>query len=402
MLSLRTLALVVAGLVAIWLIVSVTAAGIFRTRSPDLALKLAPYDGGAKGAKAFWLLSRPDAAKGRIPAEARVLATEAVGREPTSVPAVRSLGLLASLANKPKEAERAFRYAEGLSRRDLSTQLWLIEWNVQQDDVPGALKHYDIALRTSPEASATLFPIMIAATAVPDVAVELRKLLLTRPAWGPMFVRDMVYGAKSPAVAASISRGLLDPTNPGERMLLSALMERLVQANSYNQAWQLYRSIRHPAGSGPLLRDGGFENDDPLPPFEWSMAQEPDLSSELRPRTDDSNKALYFTQTGGRTSIVTRQLLQLPPGSYVLSALVGDVQGDASRPPEIRVACVGGDAPLVVQRFPIVAGGERRLQAAFGVGGGCSAQWISVTVPGSLDAVESSGWIDDLSLRRAG
>lgn len=398
----RSLSVVAVGLVVLWLIVSVTAAGVFRTRSPDLVLKVAPYDGGARAIKAFALLSQPDVTKKPAAREARTLISEAIAKEPTSLPAVRSLGLLLSLNDKPGAAARVFHYAESLSRRDLATQLWLIEWNVRQDDVAGALKHYDIALRTSPETSRTLFPILIAATAFPDVAAEVRRMLLTRPSWGPMFVRDLVYGSKSPAVAASISRGLLNPANVGERPHLVALMERLVQARSYNQAWALYTSIRRSVAEESLVRDGSFEDDDTIPPFEWALAQEPDLSAELRPRIDDTNKALYFVQTGGRAGTVARQLLRLAPGRYTLSMLAGEVKGDTERPPQISLNCAGNDTALVAVRLPMAPSREQRQQMSFEVGRACHAQWIAVTVPGSLDTVESSGWIDDVSIRRVG
>ena len=56
---------------------------------------------------------------------------------------------LAIISTRPGQGEALFHFASSLSRRDVPTQLWLIEDAVRKNDIPGALSHYDAALRSS-------------------------------------------------------------------------------------------------------------------------------------------------------------------------------------------------------------------------------------------------------------
>src|SRR3546814_1290750 len=70
------------------------------------------------------------------------------------------------------KGERLLAYSQKLSRRDLRTQLMAIELAVAQGDISGALRHYDIALRTKKNAPELLFPVLT--SALPDPRSEER------------------------------------------------------------------------------------------------------------------------------------------------------------------------------------------------------------------------------------
>ncbi|MDT9096849.1 hypothetical protein RSW32_26335, partial [Escherichia coli] len=66
-------------------------------------------------------------------------------------------------------ARRLFAYGQRLSRRDNSTQLWAIEDAVARNDIPDVLRHYDVALRTSPNLADILYPVLASASADPAI-----------------------------------------------------------------------------------------------------------------------------------------------------------------------------------------------------------------------------------------
>ena len=147
-----------------WLLVVVSGANIVREVRPDLALGMMPFDARAKAKSAERLSASPRATPAQL-REARRLATEALDRDPTIASAWRTLGLVSTLRNRPGAAAGFFHTSERISRRDVPTQLWLIEEAVARNNIPAVLHHYDVALRTSRASHPLLLLILIAATA---------------------------------------------------------------------------------------------------------------------------------------------------------------------------------------------------------------------------------------------
>src|SRR3546814_9998889 len=63
-----------------------------------------------------------------------------------------------------------------------------IELAVARDDIPSALRHYDIALRTKKNAPDLLFPVLTSALTNPTIRTELVKTLGGRPKWSNDFI----------------------------------------------------------------------------------------------------------------------------------------------------------------------------------------------------------------------
>src|SRR4051812_41959266 len=161
-----------------------------------LASRLAPFDGRITANLAA-SLSMPN-----VPAAERrradELARKALRQDPTAVVAASMLGLNAQFRGDTAAARRLFGYAEGLSRRNLVTQLWGIEDAVGRNDIPAALRHYDIALRTSSRASEVLFPILASATSDHQIRRALTGTLTLRPLWANAFLDYLAANAPDP------------------------------------------------------------------------------------------------------------------------------------------------------------------------------------------------------------
>lgn len=105
-------------------------------------------------------------------------------------------------------ARRLFLHSERLSRRNLITQLWAIEDAVARDDVAGALRHYDIALRTAPRMAEVLFPVLKSASTDPAIRTGLIRTLSGKPLWAGDFIDYVSDNSADPQATVSLLRGL--------------------------------------------------------------------------------------------------------------------------------------------------------------------------------------------------
>lgn len=383
-----------------WFVLMVSIAGVFRARLPDMALRLAPFDARAQANKAQRaLLTRRDPDTVR---EAHALARAALRRDPTAADAAAALGMIFALRNQAEGAERSFAYAQFLTRRDVPTQLWLLERNVQRDDIAGALAHFDIILRTSPPMAATLFPILVNASREPPIAAAINRLLRDKPVWWSDFVSAMLMAQQDPVALYRVTRGLMRSRQGREGEQLEQLLERLTALGAFDLAWRAHADVhpdRRSAGAG--LWNGDFARPPGLPPFDWTFPDDPTTTPERRPRGGDY--ALYLPAGAPQDVEAARQLLRLEPGRYVLSAEVGGVAGDEALRPQMAVRCAGPDArELVRSSFPSAPEAGAPLRLGFAVPGDCRYQWISIWARGAFDRQsDDEPWIGSIRLSRS-
>lgn len=391
-------ALAVAGPL-LWFVVAVTTAGIFRNSVPVWALKMAPFDARATAQAAQQQLGLNPTPETIAAAQAQ--AASALRRDATVVAAVTTLGVGHAVRNQEALAERSFQYAARLSRRDVPTQLWLLERNVQRNDIGGALAHFDTILRTSPTMGATLFPILASASAEPAIAVELNRLLRSRPNWRGDFLSALLAGQYDPTALYAVTRGLLTPADPRERDQLSLLLDRLVQREAFDLAWRTYvAALPERENGGSALWNGDFAREPSIGPFDWSFPEDAALAPERRP-LGSGGFALYLP--AGATSDVeaARQLVRLSPGRYAVGARVGNVSGGPAVRPILVVRCARAPRPELARAdFPIAPEGGRSLTASFAVSPACPYQWISIWVRGSFDQqLSETPWISSIRIR---
>jgi len=385
---------IVLGIGLAWLSLAVTADQVLGRRSPDTAVQLGTGGAAARAALANREV-QPGGATARL-ADARDLAVRALAREPVSVPAVRALGTAAALGGDLTRANRLFGYAEQLSRRDLTTQLWLIEEQVRRGDVRGALVHYDRALRTSRPARSILFPVLATAASDPDITASLSRIMARRVAWGPDFLAVMAEtpDASPDALGRLLIAARLRPDMPGEMVPLGAALARLIAAGHYEQGYAAYRRAVGARAPEPV-RDGGFEAAGVLPPFDWSLADETDLSASREPKQDGSGLELVLRATDGRSGDLARQLLLLAPGTYRLGVTASGAASDSVIRAAVVVACAGAGGGERL-RLPLSATSRARLHGDFTIPAGCRAQWLTITAPSGLGADPVT--VDDLRI----
>ncbi len=393
-------ALIVLGAAAgLWLSLAVTLPAVYQELSPDLSIGGWPASLDVRVRQANDLLegkAAPDRDAG-----IRALALAANG-EPLEASGFRDLGLVVDSSGDHERARQLFAYAHSLSRRDVPTEMWMIEDRVVAGDIPGILTHYDHGLRTSKQLQTVLMPTLVTASAEPLIAQPLGRLLAQRPPWWIQFADYLAAGITNPDTATTLIGQLkLDPDDAREGGDLVAAIGRLVNLGAYQQARTL--SLQAVGARGPALpavANGSFEGREGLPPFGWQYVDDPNLTAAPEPREGAAGSmALSLITEADHSGTVAKQMILLAPGRYRLSALVGEIPVREAQRPMITIACVSAESvPLHTFPLPATTGG-RRVEQSFAIAPGCPAQWLSIVARSGSETPAQAPWIDDIRIR---
>jgi len=374
----RIAAIAVPALLLFLLSISVTVAGVLRDARPDFTLRLWPLDGLAKAAKAERVLAEGRGARNLD--EVRALSLAALRAEPTSARAAR---LLAILSSDYRTADRRFDYANRLTRRDLPTNLWLIEDAVRQNDIPRALRHYDIALRTSSAARPLLFPVLDAALGQPHLVRPIGGLLANGQPWVAEFVE---FSAGAGSRVGPLARALMSQPRSLDNLPVSLkqrLISVLVDQREFDIAAAIYDRFTRGEAQADRSTIRGFSHAGRWPPFDWVIVSTGDFGASL---LDQEGPLSFHAQTGG-TGLVARQLVSLRPGSYRLavSALVAPDASSGSA--AWQLTCVEPSSrPLAeIELAGAVSDTPRRSDAFDVAGADCRHQWLALYVRSTVD-----------------
>lgn len=390
-----TLALLVAllGIVATRYALAAAIAG----KDPVRAHQMAPGDGliaATLAGKQF--VEQPESDANSPTAR---LARQALRQEPTAVEAVATLGLQAQVRGDTARARLLFAYAQTLSRRHLETQLWAIEDAVGRNNIPEALRHYDIALRTSGTARELLFPVLAAAIAEPAVRSSLVKTLQDRPVWGPDLISYVAAGqASDPYQVAVLFGGLQRASVPIPPQATSALINRLIAADAVDQAWSFYRSVRSRADR-TMSRDPRFTTDlTHASVFDWVPVNDANVSTSIQPRAQGGLFSFSAPATAG--GVLLRQVQVLPSGDYRLEGHSRDIEQPEQSLPYWVLSCRSGrELGRVVVPNSSKANGA--FTGTFTVPADCPMQTLALVARPSDEIAGMAGQIDRVRLAPA-
>jgi len=367
----------VASVALIYAVFAVGVANITESSAPNIALRFQPMHAKALGNAAYAALAENN---GDPSSRAVDLAKRAIARDPTSVAAARTLGLVAASRNEVSAARSLMNYSSALSRRDLTTHLWMIEDYVAQDDLNNALAHYDMALRTSRLAAPILLPILVSATADDRIIKPLESVLAGKPSWGNAFLQELI--ASGPSID-NVARLAIDLSNRGapldiyERLRLT---NRLIAEKRFYEAAMLMGRDRR----GPSVLSPDFQETNGIGPFFWALKSNYDFGAEhgLKAGSNDDFVLSVFAshERGGE---VARQLLLLGPGQYRLHSRATGIALPGNNLPYWRVACAGkarNSADLL--RLELSYSAQSGAVDEFVVpSGDCEAQWLVLMLP---------------------
>ena len=253
---------------------------------------------------------------GKISA-AEKLAVESLRRDPTIIAAVQSIGLAAQLSGDTDKANRLLSYAQQLSRRNLQTHLWAIEYYVARTDTSKVLEEYDLALRTSLFARNLLFPVLGGAISDPVVARDLIVRLKRQPLWSEAFLSFVAGDTRvTPVAAVNFLRTLRASNMPFASAGLATLVARSLNSLEFQTAWTAY-VLKRPGAERLRVRDPEFKAlpDDPAP-FDWTLSNDGSISAYIDEQRGTNQ--LEVEAGSGSAGIAAQQLQLLPSGEYRL------------------------------------------------------------------------------------
>lgn len=342
-------------------------------RNAELAHRLAPANPTIMARVATTRFLSMSGDRGR--SQAVLLAREALRRDATTADALTVLGLDAQLRGDPAASRRFFKYSLLLTRRELRPRIFAIEEMVTRGDIAGALRSYDIALRTSSEAKTVLFPVLEAALREPRVRDALLDVMQTNPQWEDEFIETIVRGAHDPVAASMFlaegNGGAINPSADAQAQMI----ESLARAGDYERAWLHYRRLR-PGVQKNTSRDARFATNEPVQPlFDWRIASAPGLSATMG--AFDGQSKLSFAVPSGWSGAIVEQTQMLPPGRYRLSGQSAGFDQPATSLPVWRVKCADGRviAQIRVARSATQA---ERFSGDFTVPSACPLQLLSL------------------------
>jgi hypothetical protein len=369
--------------------VASSLAPIVVRADPELALRLAPYDGRITAAvSALW--SQPEASvidRRRSDKLARV----ALRQDLTAVNAAATLGVNAALREDSKAARRFFAYAHTLSRRDLRTQLWMIEDAVQRGSIPDALTQYDATLRVFPSMDKMLYPVLTAASSDPAIRNALVRTLAYKPIWTEGFVDYAADSSKDPqSIALLFGRLRLAnvPVSPSAR---TRLVNALLGTGELDAAWRYYASIR-PGSDRRRSRDPRFTASLSVPSqLDWTPVGDGALTSSI------SSGVFDFAAPAGIGGALLQQGQVLPPGIYRLTGhSIGIDQPDRALPYWTLRCTNGRELGRVALSRSAQANGV--FTGTLTVPAGCPTQTLELVAQPSESISGLSGQVDRVEL----
>lgn len=366
--------------------VTFSLAQFIASRDPATAHRLAPYDGRITSEYAASLIANEASNAKRQEADA--LARHALRQDPSAVPAVATLGINAQSRGDVTTARKLFAYTNSLSRRNIVMQLWAIEDAVGRNDIVGALRHYDIALRTKPGLSELLFPIMAQASSDPEIRQELIRTLGRRPPWSEAFIEAAAGAADALSIAKLFYQlkqvGVTIPEASGSR-----LVDGLIAKGHVNAAWSYYTTLR-PGADRRRSRDADFAAVLDVPSqFDWVLINDGTISSSVQ--HGDKSGVFDFAAPASIGGVVLKQLQVLPAGTYTLTGRSRGFDPNNPALPYWTVTCREG---ATLTRVALKPGeDEQPYSGSFRVPANCPVQMLTLIAQPTDAAAGLSGQI---------
>lgn len=403
------IALIAAALGGVFLVVREGAVQA-ADRSPvaaAAALKIAPADpkvlamaaqsqlvqaiaAQAKNRNAAPALFPPDSP---ILRKAGAIARDALKRDITNSEAIAIYGV-ATAARGEARAASIMNASASLSKRDLTTQMWLVEDAGKKNDFPRMLTHIDTALRVSASAQAQLFPVMANVlrnrAAMPDFTALLKK----RPPWTEAFLYTAITSGIATENLADVYLSLGRRYTYQGQDLSALMLEQLVAQRSFAKAFAIARGFYGKRSLGAKLSSPDFATSSAPEPFSWQLTSSADFDA-IAAKSGEGRGRIELLVTGTGAGVVARQLLNLAPGPYTFVGSASSEGGTRTVDLEWRLRCAETGV-IVGQLSPFAV-----RQSQWVVPTGCRYQWVELYADANQSLSTQTLFVNGVRLEKA-
>lgn len=361
--------------------------------APELAFSLSPANARASSAVFDRQLMKGSVEAREFP-KWRGIARAGLNATPLNASALRIMAFTSPEGARQREL---MLLSEKVSRRDLLTQLWLIEDSVQRNDLAGAISHYDRALSTSPASRENLFKILAEALELPEIRQELAPYIKGDRPWAYDFLGYAVDNAPSPAMAADLLlRSGGSRTVPKQRPVETMMLERLIAAGQGKVARQY-------AGTMTTKGKDVFDNfpigpdtlDPELRPFTWSLSADARVATSIEP-----GGRLGITVPPSVRGQAANRVMVLRPGKWALAQTVEFPSLSPMAAATWIVSCSRADksvTTVLTQRLEVQPG-RHTYRSEFVVPSDCLAVKFELYAQGEDSQVEAGVTVSGLRL----
>jgi len=286
----------------------------------------------------------------------RIWAKTALMNEPLNAPALRILGELAEADGNDNDAAKFMRAADSLSLHESYATYWLMRNSAAAADFRSAIYYADVLLRTNPQSSAYVVPVL-AQISEDKAGVDLVKTVLANnPPWRKQFISvlpNSVTDARTPLyLLLALRSDPLPLTSEDIKPYLNLLIAHGFYRLAY-YTWLQFLSAEQLRDVG-LLYNGSFEAAPSGLPFDWTITPGAGVTIDVvsRPDKNDEHALLIDFQYGRVDYRSISELVMLAPGTYEFK---GEYKGELVGPRGMkwRIVCTdgtitnGGESPMI-------------------------------------------------------
>ncbi|MBF9152148.1 hypothetical protein [Novosphingobium jiangmenense] len=213
------------------------------------------------------------------------------------------------------QGEALYGLASRLSRRDLVTNVHMLEQAARAGDAEAALTFYDAALRTTPAAGPILMPSLARGFGREELIPALAGLMSKDPPWIFQFIDWM---RQNQPQEVGLSRVLI--AAPGSRASQNAGIRGVVEASLVHEGRIGEAARLHAAFNRQWKRNGAdltFISATSPSPFEWQVMDNNTDTQGFGAEIDSAKLKYWLHGSGG---LVAQKLLVLSAGNYRLTA----------------------------------------------------------------------------------
>ena len=338
----------------------------WRSAAPGSAPHILANDPALRLRAADRLMTDPARLRGNEPAIAQA-AVALLRQTPLNSSALRKLAITQSL-HQPAAWQSLVALAEQVSRRDLTSELLLIDAAAQQGNVASALRHYDHVLSAYPAAKNRLFPLLASELAEPEFRAALVPLA-SRP-WLRDFVVNAVDYDVAPAYLMDFYSDLSGKVPLPELQAGALRIVKWLLANHRSAFWGDYAD-RMPGIAPHAFDQLGFTPitlDPRFAPLTWQFFQSDAIE------TEQNGQKLTIRVGPENGGLAAMRLTWFKPGTFAFGQSVAFFANSPRAQLEWQVTCLDSVSPPLLQQVLPLENAGGPIVAPVTVPDGCPVQ----------------------------
>ncbi|MET0307675.1 MAG: hypothetical protein ABW023_03115 [Sphingomonas sp.] len=302
----------------------------------------------------------------------------AVRDAPLNVRYARLLSMAVAARGEADRSRQLLHIADRISRRDVLTQLGMIEDAVQRDKIGEALDHYEIVLTVTNGADNIVFPVLVGALDEAEIRYALAVRVRQASFWRERFLNYAIGSAPPRLVAPLLTRW------SGDRETLQSFQARLLDSyvakKDYEGAFRFVTSIGRAPGLAGAFGFSPGSLDSRFGPLSWQLGRDNGIEAVA-----ERERVQIYLAPDSKGTVASR-LLQLAPGRYSFSQLLS-----SSGEPDARISwnweCLRADGATGFKAIDVRVGQPHMsLRENIDIPQGCQAVRVRLDVStGSFD-----------------